>query len=117
MGGEVLAELELELVDARLLGRHREREPALLGLLGDRAAELLVDQHARRLGIETGRDGLLDAFIDQLLRVGDRGGFVGRGVALDPEHLLLERPSVIEGQDVQLPVVTEGHLRLLLFGD
>ena len=34
------------------------------------------------------------------------------GIALDPEHLLLERPSVVEGQDVQLAVVAEGHRQL-----
>ena len=88
--GEVLAELELELVDAGLLGRHRQRQTRRLRGLGDRAAELLVDQHAGRLGIEAGRDGLLDAFVDQLLRVDDDLGLVGRRVALDPEHLLLE---------------------------
>ena len=35
------------------------------------------------------------------------------GLALDPEHLLLEGPSVVEGQDVELAVVAEGHRHYL----
>ena len=39
-------------------------------------------------------------------------GLLLRGIAVDPEHLLLEGPSVVEGQDVQLSVVAEGHRRI-----
>ena len=88
--------------DAALLDRHRQRQAVLLGELGDVGAELLVDQHAGRLRVQAALDGLLHALEDQLLGVGDRLGLLRRGIALDPEHLLLERPSVVEGQDVQL---------------
>ena len=112
VGGEVVAVLEVELVLAGLLGRHRQREALLGRQLGDVGAELLVDQHAGRGGVEAALDGLLHALVDQLLGVGDRLGLLGRRVALDPEHLLLERPPVVEGQDVELAVVTEGHRSL-----
>ena len=52
---------------------------------------------------------------DQPLRVGDPLGLLRGGIALDPEHLLLERPAVVEGQDVQLSVVAERH-RIDLLG-
>jgi hypothetical protein len=35
--------------------------------------------------------------------VGDRLDLFGRRIALDPEHLLLERPAVVERQNVELP--------------
>ena len=35
------------------------------------------------------------------------GRLIRRGVALDPEHLLLERPPMVEGKDVERPVVPE----------
>ena len=40
-------------------------------------------------------------------------GLLGGRVALDPEHLLLERAAVVEGQDVQLAVVTQFHDEVL----
>jgi hypothetical protein len=43
---ERLAELEVELVLAALLDRHRQTEPHGLGIGRDARAELLVDQHA-----------------------------------------------------------------------
>ena len=43
---EVVAVLEVELVLAALLDRHREIEAVRLRLAGDVAAELLVDEHA-----------------------------------------------------------------------
>ena len=58
-------------------------------------------------------DGLLHALEDQPLGVRDLLGLLGRRVALDAEHLLLERPAVVERQDVELAVVAERH-RLLL---
>jgi hypothetical protein len=108
---EGVAVLEVELVLAALLDRHRELEALLLRPLGDPVAELLVDEHAGRRGVEPALHRQLHALEDQLLGVRDRRRLLLRRVALDPEHLLLEGATVIEGQDVQLAVVAERHLR------
>jgi hypothetical protein len=111
VGAEVVAVLEVELVLARLLDRHREQQAALLGLAGDvlGRAELLVHQHAGHAGVDAGLDRPEHALEDQVLGVGDRLGLLGAGVALDAEHLLLERPPVVEREDVELAVVAESH--------
>jgi hypothetical protein len=110
---ELVAVLEVELVLARLLDGHRQRQAVLGRELRDVRAELLVDQHAGGARVDAALDRLLHALEDQLLGVRDRLGlFLGR-IALDPEHLLLERASMIEGQDVQLSVVAEGHRQYL----
>ena len=108
---ELVAVVEVELVLARLLDRHRQHEAALLGLLGDalRRAELLVDEAACAAWLGAPLGGLQHALEDQVLGVGDRLRLLWRGVALDPEHLLLERASMVEGQDVELAVVAECH--------
>ena len=71
----------------------------------------------RHAGCVPGSSALLGrlehALEDQVLRVGDRLGLLGRRVALDPEHLLLERPAVVEREDVELAVVAECHWSLL----
>ena len=75
----------------------------------DVGAELLVDQHAGRAGLGAALDRLQHALEDQPLGVGDRLGLLRRRIALDPEHLLLEGPAMVEREDVQLAVVAEGH--------
>ena len=109
VGAEVLAVLEVELVLARLLDRHREQQPVLFGLLGDarRRAELLVDEAAGGVRIHALLRRLQEPFEDQALRVGDLLGLLRRRIALDSEHLLLEGPAVIERQDVELAAVAE----------
>jgi hypothetical protein len=59
--------------------------------------------------VDAALHGQLHALEDQPLGVGDRLGLLRGGIALDPEHLLLERPAVVEGQDVQLSVIAECH--------
>src|SRR5215208_2230150 len=112
VGAEVVAVVEVELVLTGLLYRHRELEAALLRLLGDalRCAELLVDEDARRVLVEPLVGGDLHALPDQVLGVGDLLGLLLRGIAFDPEHLLLERPAVVEREDEKLAVVAECHL-------
>ena len=51
-----LAVLEVELVLAGLLDRHRELEAVLVRQLRDVAAELLVDEHAGRRGVDAALD-------------------------------------------------------------
>ena len=103
------AVLEVELLLAALLDRLGELEAVLPGELGDVRAELLVDEHPGRFGVYAALDGDLHALEDQLLGVGDRLGLLGRRIALDAEHLLLERAPVVEGEDVELSVVAECH--------
>jgi hypothetical protein len=88
---EVVAVLEVELVLAGLLDRHREAEAMLARLLRDVAAELLVHEDAGGRGVEAALDRLRHALEDQPLGVRDLVGLLGRRVAFDPEHLLLER--------------------------
>ncbi len=112
---ELLAVLEVELVLPALLHRHRELDAALVRVAGDVGAELLVHQHPHRLA-----DRLLGGpvgggerpLVDHGLRIGDALSLLGRGVARDPEELLLERPAMIEREDVELPFVAECHLFL-----
>jgi hypothetical protein len=110
---EVVAVLEVELVLAGLLDRHRGLQAVLLGLRDDLRAELLVDEHAQRGRVRAaGLDGLEHALVDEVLGVGDRRRLLVGRVTLDPEHLLLEGPAVVEGEDVELAVVTECHVPL-----
>jgi hypothetical protein len=44
-----------------------------------------------------------------VLGIGDGRRLLLVRVALDPEHLLLEGAPMIEGEDVELPVVAERH--------
>ena len=76
---ELLAVIEVELVLTGLLDRHRELQPVLARPLRNVGAELLVDQHSRRARIHAAADGLEHALEDQPLRVGNRGGLLGRG--------------------------------------
>src|SRR5262249_27528984 len=108
--GEILAVLEVELILTRFLDRHRQLEAMLASLLGDPAAELLVDQHPGGAGLGPAPDGPEHPLEDQVLGVGDPLGLLGRGIALHPEHLLLERPAMVEREDVELAVVSESHL-------
>ena len=111
MLAEPVAVLEVELVLARLLDWHGELEASLLGLRGERAAELLVHQAADRLCGRTLLGGLDQAFVDQPLCVRDGARLLLARVALDPEHLLLERAAVVEREDEELAaVVPESHL-------
>ena len=108
---ELVAVLEVELVLAGLLDRHREQQAALLGLVRDALgrAELLVHEAAGGVRVHALLGRLQQPLEDQVLRVRDRVGLLGRRVALDPEHLLLERPAVVEREDVELAAVAECH--------
>ena len=89
MGAEVVAVLEVKLLLAALLHRHRELDAAGLGLLGHlgRAPELLVHERpgCRRIG--AARERGLDALEDQMLAVREALVVLGGGIALDTEPL------------------------------
>ena len=106
---KVVAVLEVELLLAGDLRRHRQLEAVLVGPTGDVGAELLVDEHAGGARLGAASDGLEHALEDQTLGVGDRLGLLRSRVALDPEHLLLEGAAVVERQDVELSVISERH--------
>ncbi len=106
---EVLAVLEVEHVLARALSRHRELQALLVRLLGHGRAELLVDEHARHGGLGARADRLEHALEDQVLGVGDDRRLLGVGLSLDAEELLLEGAAVVEGEYVELLVVSESH--------
>ncbi len=107
---EALAILEIELLLPALLDRHGELEAAILRLTRDVATELLVDKNALDALLEATLRGCLHALVDEVLGVLDRLRLLGIGIALDPEHLLLEGPAMVERQDEELAVVPECHL-------
>jgi hypothetical protein len=113
VGLDVLAEgipvLEVELAQPALLDRPGEREAELLRELGNVAAELLVDEHARGTGVDSALHDLLHALEDQLLGVADRRRLRGRRIPVDTEHLRLEGPPMVEREDVELAVIAERH--------
>ena len=113
VGAEVLAVLEVELVLART---SRPASPA-----ADRAPwprsgmrfgvpNCSSTRHPVGLRVHALLGRLQQPLEDQVLRVRDRLRLLGRGVALDAEHLLLEGAAVIEREDVELAVVAECHV-------
>ena len=60
-------------------------------------------------GVGAGAHGLQQALEDQVLGVGDDRRLLGVRLALDPEELLLEGAAMVEGEDVELLVVSEVH--------
>ena len=106
---KVLAVLEVERVLPGALGRHRQREPSLAGLLGHIGAELLVDQDPGDGRVRPGANGAKHALEDEVLGVSDYRRLLRVRFAVDSEELLLKGAAVIEREDVQLPVVAERH--------
>src|SRR3954452_10295146 len=102
------AELEVELGQRALLGAHRERQPAPLGLACGLRAVLLVHQRADRPG-GCGLGGSEQSIEDDALGLAQAFAFLGSGGALDPEELRLKRRPVVEREDVQGAVVAWSH--------
>src|SRR6185503_9318473 len=102
--------LEVELLLSALLYRHREPEPRGLPVARDVGPELLVHQDAGGLRIDALVQGPFRALVDHALGVGDPGRLLLVRLPRDAEELLLERPSMVERQDVQRSVVPECHL-------
>jgi hypothetical protein len=104
------AVLEVELVLAGLLDRHREDEALLLRALRDVGAELLVDEHAGRVRVDAALHRAFHALEDQPLGVGDRSissGWDRPGSRTSSSGTT----PVVEGQDVELAVIAECHGR------
>src|SRR5664280_1296148 len=106
---EVLAVLEVEHALAGALGGHGQLEALLARLGGHGGAELLVHEHPRGGSVGAGADGLQQPLVDEVLGVGDDRRLLGVRLTLDPEELPLEGAAVVEGEDVELLVVSEVH--------
>mgnify|MGYP003694178497 CR=1 FL=1 len=109
MRGEVVAVLEIELRLPALLGGTRGHVPFGRGIAQDGGAELLVDEDAGPLLPNTGRDGAREAVIDHALGGRDLRRLVGGQRPFPAEHLGLERLAMVEGKDVEVAIVSEGH--------
>ena len=109
MAGEVFAVLEVELILAALLGRARSDVAVLGRVAEDLGAELLVHQDAGFMLGNAAGQGLLEAVVDHLLHGGDLRRLLAAERARPAEHVFLERPAVVEGQDVKRPIVSGGH--------
>ncbi len=109
MRPEVVAVLELELVLARFLHRHSQRHAFGLGAPGDVSPELLVNQHAGRVGWRARSESPGVGIEDDPLDVDDARPYVGGDRLGGPEQIVLERTAVIEGHQVERPVVPERH--------
>jgi hypothetical protein len=66
-------------------------------------------EHAGGARVGAAPQRQLQALEDEPLRIRDGVGLVRRGLTGDPEHLLLERPAVIEREKIELAVVSQCH--------
>src|SRR5439155_10352743 len=104
---EVLAVLEVELLLPALLGGTGERVAVGRRVAEDGSTELLVHEDAGLVLGDASGDGGPEAVVDHLLGDGDLRRLLGAQRALPAEHLRLERPTVVEGQDI--PRMVEAH--------
>ena len=107
---EVVAVLEVELVLTALLRRGGGEEATRPRVAEDRGAELLVDEDARARLRHATRDGGKEAVVDDRLGRRDPRRLLGGEHALPAEQARLERPAVVEREDVERLVEPEvGH--------
>src|SRR4029450_6470891 len=92
--------LEVELVLAALLDGHGEHDPEVARGARDRGAELLVDEDPGALALEPRVERLPKAREDDPLRLLDPCDILGRRLTRDAEQLRLERPSMVEREQV-----------------
>src|SRR5437899_8268143 len=98
-----------------LFERHGEDVALGLRALGDRGPILLIDEQSHLVSWGAFGERPLEPLVDHALRLGDPGRLLGCGSAVDAEHLLLERASMVERQDVQRPLVPDRHLCIAPF--
>src|SRR6266849_2450843 len=111
---EVLAVLEVELVLPALLGGTSEHVALRRRIAKDGSTELLIHEDARLVLGYAGGDGGPETVVDHLLGGGDLRGLLGAQRALPAEHLRLERPAVVERQEIQRLVEAHGRHRAFL---
>jgi hypothetical protein len=109
VAGEVFAVLEVEFILAALLGRAR-RDVAVLGRVAeDVGAKLLVHQYAGFVLGHAAGQGVIQALVDHLFHGGDLRSLLAAERSRPAKHVFLERPTVVEGKDVERPIVSGFH--------
>ena len=86
----------------------------LLGLLGMSRAELLVDQHAGRAGVDAARSTACMPSKIRCLASVIVSVCSGVGSPSIPNIFFWNEPAVVEREDVELAVVAECHAGLLV---
>ena len=104
---ELGPELELELVLPRPLDRHGQRDPLRLGRPGHVGAELLVNQYRGVLGRGAGGHCFDVRLVDEVLGVDDAPTHLRRDGRGRPEETALEGSPVVEGEQIEGPVIAE----------
>jgi hypothetical protein len=107
--GEILAVLKIELFLSAFFGRARGCKAVRPSVLKDSGSELLVHQDASLVLRYSGFQGRSEAVVDHLLGSGDLCRLVYGQRAAPAEELVLERPSMIEGQNVKRSVKANGR--------
>jgi hypothetical protein len=110
MGGEIVAVLEVELGLARFFHRHGQHMAATLCFSRHICAILLVYQNATGLLWYSGFGGSHEGLVDNFLRIDDLWPDLVWDRVRRAEQVPLERPSVVEGQEVKRLVIPEFHL-------
>src|SRR5215469_387153 len=112
VGAEVVAVLELELLQAGLLDRHCQRDALGLRAPGDTRAELLVHQHAADIPRCVLRQRPHVRLKDDLLDLDDAVAHLCRDRCRGSEQVVLEGTTMVKRHQVERLVVAECHLRL-----
>src|SRR5262249_6483318 len=107
MRREVLAVLKVELFPPALFGRTRRRKTVCRRITQNSGAKLFVDEDPGLLFWNSGVDCGLKTVVDDFLCGGYFLGLRGAQGVVPPEHLGLERATMVERQDVQGMVITE----------
>ncbi len=98
--GEFLAVLEIKFFLATLLSRASRYVAIRPGIAKNSGAELFVNQNSGLLLRHASVEGRLEAVVDYLLGGGDLCRLICAQRARPTEHFGLERPPVVEGQDI-----------------
>jgi hypothetical protein len=109
MARKRLAIFEIEFVLAALLRRAGGDDAFGLGIAENGGAELFIDQDARLILWHTGVKGRFESLIDDPLGTGDLGGLCFAQRRPPTEQSGLERPAVVEGQNVERTVISTRH--------
>src|SRR5262249_3687570 len=105
----IRAVFEIEFILAALLGRAGGGVAVLDGVAENGRAELLVHEDARLVLGHAGSYGGLESVVNHLLGGSELGRLFPCHSALPAKHLRLEGAAMIERQNVQRLVETDGH--------
>src|SRR5579872_6853409 len=105
MLAEFVAVFKIEFVLAALFGGAGGEITGRGGIAEDRRSELLIDENAGFAAIDSGSNGVLEGIVDDAFGGGDAIGLLSRDSALPTEHSPLKRAAMIEGKDIERPVI------------